>query len=156
MAQGGSDCHCNNMCVRNSQRTTRMLSRACQGPHLLCLLPAEQWLLCSFTRGASAEHLMGAGCGPYFLRVTPGQWGSERRGLQRGGDGLRKYRPPLLSLLSRLCCFLTRDTLPGVSANNFWLTSQHSSSLTASQGDQEGRKPSTSNGSLSSFVTQCN
>ena len=63
----------------------------------------------------------------------PRDSGALREVVCRGAGDTRGTSVPRCLALVRLCCFLTRDPLPGVPANNFWSISQHSSSLTASQ-----------------------
>lgn len=133
-------------------RDTCIIACHVWGLPFLSLILAEQWRLHSFI----TKHLWSTYC-VLTAAPTPSPspcepWGSRKEVTCIGALAL-----PCLFNCMRFGCFLTWDTSPGVSVNSFWLTFQPHPLLTASRGDQcKHRSPSTSNGSLNSFVTQCN
>ena len=144
---------CRNVGVIN-ERYTCIIACHVWGLLFLSLVLAEQWRLHSFIHHKTfMKHLLCAGYSTHPLPSSVWALGQQEREVTCTGA----LDLPCLFDCVRLGCFLTWDTSPGVSVNSFWLTFQPHPLLTASWGDQcKHRSRSTSNGSLNSFVTQCN
>lgn len=143
MANWGSVCQLEGHgCYRHKEESyTGIIPWHVWGPHLLHVVPAEQWQLYSFIHPSVhsfihetfIEHLMCAECS---IRL-PGGSRSKREVVGPGaGDSLRNWRPQLSSCPHETLLFSNKRTLPGVSANHFWFLFWHCFLLTASQEDQ--------------------